>query len=69
MSHTVTIKEACRGYKHGGVFELSNGQVWKQTSNLYCYAYQYRPTVEIDKSRGTLRLGGMSETVDAKRVK
>jgi hypothetical protein len=51
------------------VFELSNGQVWKQTSNLYCYAYQYRPTVEIDESQGTLRLEGMSDTVGAKRVK
>jgi hypothetical protein len=69
MSHTQTIKEACRGYKYGAVFELSNGQVWKQTSDQYSYAYQYRPAVEIDESRGTLRLEGMSDTVDVKRVK
>ena len=61
MASSETAKGSCTGSKHGAVFELVNGQVWKQTINQYSYSYQYRPTVEIDELRGTLKHQGMSD--------
>ncbi|MDX3966049.1 MAG: hypothetical protein QHD01_05550 [Bradyrhizobium sp.] len=70
MPDTVTIKGACRGYKRGNTFELTNGQVWEQTSHEYQYQYAYRPDAELDAwgSRGKLKIEDMDEWVEVKKI-
>ena len=71
MTETAQMQGASEGYKHGAKFELTNGQVWEQTTSTYRYAYRYRPDVIIDASgsRGQLKIDGMDEFVDVKRVR
>jgi hypothetical protein len=71
MSETVTIKSSSKGYKRGMTFELTNGHIWEQTCHTYSYGYSYRPDAELDVSgsRGRLKLEGMDDWVDVKRVK
>jgi hypothetical protein len=71
MSDSVTIKGACRGYKRGNIFELTNGRIWEQTSYQYSYSYSYRPEALLDASgaRGRLKVEGMSDWVDVRRIK
>ena len=68
MTNRVQIKGATRGYKQGTVFEIESHGFWEQTSNLYVYLNQYRPVAELDTSSGTLKLGGMADWVDVKKV-
>lgn len=71
MSETVTIKGSCKGYKRGATFELTNGRVWEQTSSNYSYSYSYRPDAQLEASgsRGRLKLDGMDDWVDVKKIK
>ena len=69
--HTETIKGACKGYKRGAHFELTNGQIWEQVGYEYDYSYSYRPEVLIDAfgRHGRLKIEGMDNFVEVKRVK
>jgi hypothetical protein len=71
MSETVTIKGACKGYKRGMTFEFTNGRIWEQTCHRYSYAYSYRREAELDASgsRGRLKIEGMDDWVDVKKIK
>ena len=68
MTNRVQIKGATKGYKQGTVFEIESHGFWEQTSNLYVYLNQYRPVAELDTSSGKLKLGGMADSVDVKKV-
>lgn len=37
------------GFEYGNIYELTNGQYWKQTDYTYKYSYKYRPDVLIYK--------------------
>jgi hypothetical protein len=71
MSETVTIKGSCQGYKRGATFEMTNGRIWEQTCSTYSYSYSYRPDAELDASgsRGQLKVEGMDDWVDVKKIK
>jgi hypothetical protein len=70
MADRETLKGATTGYKLGARFELTNGQVWEQTSSEYDYQYWYRPDVLLDASgsRGRLKITTMQDWVDVMRV-
>ena len=65
-----TIKGHTEGYHVSAIFELSNGQVWQQTSDEYEYIYQFMPDVLIDSSGdiGRLRINDMNEWVEVRRI-
>ncbi|MBB3144934.1 hypothetical protein FHS21_001335 [Phyllobacterium trifolii] len=66
-----TIKGHTEGYHVGAIFELSNGQVWQQTSDEYEYIYQFMPDVLLDVSGfiGRLRINDMNDWVSVKRIR
>jgi hypothetical protein len=37
------------GFNYGNIYELTNGQYWKQVDYTYKYSYKYRPDVMIYK--------------------
>jgi hypothetical protein len=65
------IKGAFRGYKGGAVFELANGQVWKQSEQKCLHQYLYAPAVTIyqEDSGYEMEVEGMDERVPVKKVK
>jgi hypothetical protein len=71
MADQVTIKAATTGYKHDAICELTNGQVWQQTSHEYSYQYQYRPDAKLaaSGSRGALKLSGHEDGIDVKKIR
>ena len=71
MTETAKIQGAYKGYKYRAQFELSNGQVWEQTSPKFKYANKNQPDVVIyaTGSRGQLKIDGMDEFVDVKRIR
>jgi len=70
MAEKVTIKKACKSYKHGAIFELTNGRSWEQTSHHYAYCYQYRPNAipEASGTRWRLKIDGMDDWIEVKKV-
>jgi len=54
----------------GAIFELDNGQIWKQTSYDYEYHYGYRPDVLIfrDGARYKIKIEGFRRTPTVVRL-
>lgn len=59
------------GWDGETVFELSNGQVWKQNRYAYKYHYSYRPRVVIYDSGSGYKLSvkGVTETLPVRRIR
>ena len=57
------------GWKGDTLFELQNGQIWKQAEYRYQYFYIYRPSVVIECSgySGVMTVNGRS--VKVRRIK
>jgi hypothetical protein len=57
------------GWSGDTIFELENGQIWKQDKYQYKYFYSYRPKVVIVKigSKNILNVNGRS--IRVKRIK
>lgn len=67
-----TIKGQFRGFKNRDtIFEFTNGSIWKQNEYKYPYHYAYRPEATILEQGGAyhLKVEGVSETVQVKRIK
>ena len=60
-----------RGWSGDTTFELSNGQVWKQSAYDYQYEYEYSPKVVIYPigSIFKMRVDGVKGAVEVRRVK
>lgn len=43
------IIDEFEGFDYGNIYELDNGQIWKQIDYTYKYTYKYRPSVTIYK--------------------
>ena len=58
-----------KGWSGNSIFELQNGQIWKQDKYKYKYFYAYRPTATIVKigSRHIMTVKGKS--IRVKRIK
>jgi hypothetical protein len=65
------IKGPFHGWSGQTLFELQNGQVWKQSSYSYWYHYAYAPDVVIYESGGPmLRLADDdSQAVHVRRIR
>lgn len=59
------------GFDGSSEFELSNGQVWKQSAYKYAYHYAHRPqAMIIDGMNGVeLIVEGMSERTQVRRLR
>lgn len=58
-------------FSHGNLFELRNGQIWRQTEYYIFYHYAYTPQVRIVRSGGVWRMkvDGISHAVAVERVR
>jgi len=65
-----TIKGSTNGYGLGVKFELTNGQVWEQTSSDDEYLHQFMPEVLLDTAGniGKLKINDMNDWVEIKRI-
>jgi len=65
------IDDDFEGYEEGNLYELANGQIWKQVDYKYSYRYSYRPDVIIyrDGSRYYMKVDGMTDKVQVERIK
>ena len=65
------IKGAFKGYKSDAIFELANGQIWKQSEYKHLYQYLFAPAVTIHQegSGYEMKVEGMDERVSVKRLK
>lgn len=65
------IDDDFEGYDEGNLYELSNGQIWKQVNYNYDYSYSYRPEVIIYKegSRYYMQVEDMDDAVEVVRIK
>ena len=68
---TSKIKDTFNGFEEGNLYELDNGQIWKQTGYDYKYAYKYRPKVVIykDGSSWYMSVDGVDKHVKVERLK
>lgn len=59
------------GFEEGKIFQLQNGQIWKQTSYEYKYAYKYSPKVTIykDGAYWYMVVDGVDKQVKVERIK
>ena len=64
-----TIVSDFKGWTGNTLFELSNGQVWKQSSYAYRYHYAYRPTAFIYRTNGGYKLMVDGESIDVVKLK
>jgi hypothetical protein len=66
-----TINGSTDGYKQGAIFELTNGQIWEQTSSDDDYTHQFMPEVLLDTSgnKGRLKINDMNDWVEVKRIR
>ena len=70
MANRVQVKGDTKGYKLGTVFDIEGQGCWEQTTSLYIYLNQHRPVAELEASGpyGRLKLGGMADWVEVKKV-
>ncbi|MGM1019987.1 MAG: PdaC/SigV domain-containing protein [Bacillota bacterium] len=65
------IDDDFEGFDEGNIYELANGQIWKQENYHYHYAYSYRPDVIIYKDGGSyyMKVEGQDQAVRVSRLK
>jgi hypothetical protein len=68
---TSKMKDTFEGFEEGNLYELDNGQIWKQTSYDYKYAYKYRPDVVIYKDgvNWYMSVDGVDKHVKVEKIK
>ena len=64
------ILDTFRGWNGHSVYQLTNGQVWKQCQDHCQYHYAYMPKVKVwhDGSKYFLEVNGMDEMVEVRRA-
>jgi len=60
-----------QGWSGETIFKLDNGQIWQQASYSYTYHYAYHPRVTIYRAGGgyKMKVEGLDEVVEVKRLK
>lgn len=64
-----TITNEFRGWSGETIFELDNGQIWKQAEYAYHYSYSLRPHALVYMSRSGYKIKVEGESVRVKRLK
>lgn len=64
------LEDESEGFEESTIFELTNGQKWKQIEHYYKYRYKYRPRVRIykDGMRYFLELEGIDRSVRVEKI-
>jgi len=64
------LVDESNGFDGETVFELDNGQKWKQVEYYYRYRYKYRPKVQIfrDGGRYLLKIEGIDKLVRVQQI-
>jgi hypothetical protein len=59
------------GWDGETIFKLTNGQIWQQAEYDYEYEYAFQPEVTIYKAAGgyKMKVEGMDDTINVKRIK
>jgi hypothetical protein len=59
------------GWDGDTIFQLDNGQIWKQTSYAYYYHYAYRPRVLIYQGDGCykMKVENVDQTICVERLR
>jgi hypothetical protein len=59
------------GFENGKIFQLMNGQIWKQVSYEYKYSYKFMPKVTIykDGTKYKMVVDGVDKTITVERLK
>lgn len=59
------------GWEGETIFELTNGQIWQQSTYAYTYTYKYRPRVSIFRVNGgfELQVEGMDQRIGVVRIR
>lgn len=65
------IDDIFRGFDEGNLYELTNGQTWKQVDNRFESSFLYRAEVLIykDGNKNYMRVQGMKGYVEVEKVK
>jgi hypothetical protein len=63
-----TIVNEFKGWSGDAIFEMSNGQKWKQNEYEYNYFYCYRPEAIIYYALGDYRMLVDGNTISVKRI-
>lgn len=72
LVHEGTIKGSFKGFRNRStIFEFTDRTVWKQNEYKYWYHYAYRPRASIINEYGRLflKVDGLSEKVEVKRLR
>lgn len=66
-----TVRGKFRGWRHGTIIELMNGQIWQQVEYYIWIHYAYMPSVLLYPSLGgwKMRVEGVDYAVRVKRLK
>jgi hypothetical protein len=56
------------GWSGNTLFELQNGQIWKQDEYQYWYHYAYRPVVIIKRDNGTYKMFYKNKSIKVRRM-
>jgi hypothetical protein len=64
-----TIISDFNGWSGDTIFELDNGQIWKQDAYAYHYSYSYRPKAIIYKSGYGFKMIVNGSSIKVKRIK
>lgn len=65
----LTIVSDFSGWKGDTIFEMDNGQIWKQDEYDYDYNYSYRPTAIIYSDGWNYRMIVEGNSIQVKRIK
>lgn len=57
------------GWSGDTIFELQNGQIWKQDKYQYKYLYAYRPDVTIVKVGSSFIMNVKGKSIKVKKIK
>jgi len=65
-----TISSTFEGWTGETIFELDNGQIWRQSSYAYLYHYAYRPNVCIypDGIYWRMKVEGVDQIITVERI-
>ena len=66
-----TITSKFEGFDHGNIYELQNGQIWKQTE-FYIWIYTWigpKVTIFPDGAGYKMKVDGISHPVKVERIK
>ena len=63
------IRYEFSGWSGNTIFELENGQIWKQCKYSYWYYYEYRPNVTIIYTGNRGKMTVCNKTIEVEKIR